>query len=229
MIAIDALALIRLLQFASPALPVGAYSYSQGMESAIEDGIVRDAGSAESWIRDVLWYSVGSFEAPVLWRMFAALEANDYAELARWNSIFRAGRETAELRAETLQMGHALGSLIKDLALFENADVRALYGIGALTFPATFSFAAHHTGMGNSAALIAYLWSWLENQVMAALKAIPLGQSACQRMLAAIGAGLPGIARAAMQSSDDDLSNFAPGLAIASSRHETQYSRIFRS
>lgn len=229
MIALDALSLIRLLQLASPALPVGAYSYSQGMESAIEDGIVKDAASAASWIRDVLMFSVGSFEAPVLWRMHIALEASDNAGFAHWNSVFRAGRETAELRAETLQMGHALDSLMKELPLFDKKDIEKLHELGALTFPATFSFAAHRMGIDKSAALIAYLWSWLENQMMAALKAIPLGQSAGQRLLAAIGAELPAIAQQAMCSNDDELSNFAPGLAIASSRHETQYSRIFRS
>ncbi len=229
MIALDALGLIRLLQLASPALPVGAYSYSQGLESAIESGIVKDAGSAEAWIRDILRYSMGSFEAPLWWRMSRALADDNFAELARWNAAFRAGRETAELRTETLQMGHALTALIKDLAFCDQQDIVQLEGIGALTFPATFSFAAHHMAVDPYAALVAYLWSWLENQVLAALKAIPLGQSAGQRMLAAVGAGLPETARRATQMSDDELSNFAPGLALASSRHETQYSRLFRS
>ncbi|HWP86899.1 MAG TPA: urease accessory UreF family protein, partial [Burkholderiales bacterium] len=102
-------------------------------------------------------------------------------------------------------------------------------GIGALTYPAVYAFAAHHMHVEREPALVGYLWSWLENQVMAALKAVPLGQSAGQRMLAGIGADLPAIAQRAMQLSDDDLTNFSPGLAIASSRHETQYSRLFRS
>jgi urease accessory protein len=225
----EPLALARLLQLASPTLPVGAYSYSQGLESAIEDGIVKDAGSAESWVRDVLSFSVGSFELPLLWRMSAALADADMARFELWNSTFRAGRETAELRSETLQMGHSLSRLMNDLPFCGEQDLENLRGVGALTFPAAFSFAAHHMGVDRHAALIAYLWSWLENQVMAALKAIPLGQSAGQRMLAAIGAELAETAQRAMQLGDDELSNFAPGLAIASSRHETQYSRIFRS
>src|SRR5829696_6046851 len=97
----DLLALTRLLQLASPTLPVGAYSYSQGLEYAIEARSVTDARTAEIWIRDVLEFSLGSFEAPLLWRMLTALNANDYAALARWNTLFRSGRETAELRAET--------------------------------------------------------------------------------------------------------------------------------
>ena len=229
MMALDMLGLTRLLQLASPTLPVGAYSYSQGLEPAIEDGSVADAASAEAWIRDVLEFSVGSFEAPLLWRMSGALARDDYADLARWNTLFRSGRETAELRAETLQMGHALVALLKDLPYCSSDDVARLQRVGALTFPATFAFAAHHMHVERESALVAYLWSWLENQVMAALKAVPLGQSAGQRMLASMGAGLPDIAHRATSLADDELTNFAPGLAIASSRHETQYSRLFRS
>jgi len=229
MIAIDPLGLTRLLQLASPTLPVGAYSYSQGLEAAIEDGMVTNAGTAECWIRDVLRYSVGSFEAPLLWRMFAALAEDDVTEFRRWNALFSAGRETAELRAETLQMGHALARLIDDLPFGDAQQREKLRAIDGLTFPAAFSFAAHHMGIDRHAALVAYLWSWLENQVMAALKAIPLGQSAGQRMLVAIGAELPEIALRATQLGENELSNFAPVLAIVSSRHETQYSRLFRS
>ncbi len=229
MIAIDALGLTRLLQLASPALPVGAYSYSQGLETAIDHGLVTDAASATGWILDILRFSLGSFEAPLLWRMSGALEEDDFILFAHWNTTFRAGRETAELRTETLQMGHALRALIKELPCCGADDIGRLDGAGALTFPAAFSFAAHHMAVDRHAALVGYLWSWLENQVMAALKAIPLGQSAGQRMLAAIGAQLPEAAQRAMQLGDDELSNFAPGLAIVSSRHETQYSRLFRS
>jgi len=225
----DMLGLTRLLQLASPTLPVGAYSYSGGLESAIEDGIVTDAHTAEMWIRHVLDFSLGSFEVPLLFRMMEALEANDYTALARWNTLFRSGRETAELRTETLQMGHALVTLLKDLPFCSADEVAELHGIGALTYPAVYAFAAHHMHVEREPALVGYLWSWLENQVMAALKTVPLGQSAGQRMLAGIGAELPAIEQRAMQLEDHDLTNFSPGLAIASSRHETQYSRLFRS
>jgi urease accessory protein len=228
-VTLDLLGLTRLLQLASPTLPVGAYSYSGGLESAIEDGIVTDARTAQAWIRDVLEFSVGSFEAPLLSRMLAALDEDDYAQLARWNTLFRSGRETAELRTETLQMGHALVTLLKDLPFCSEQEIEKLRGIGELTYPAVYAFAAHYMQVDRSAALVGYLWSWLENQVMAALKAVPLGQSAGQRMLASIGADLPQIAQRASQLDDDELTNFAPGLAIASSRHETQYSRLFRS
>ena len=226
---LDMLGLTRLLQLASPTLPVGAYSYSQGLETAIDDGIVTDARTAEIWIRDVLDFNLASFEVPLLWRMFGALDADDYGALKPRNTLFRSGRETAELRTETLQMAHALLTLLKDLPFCSADDIAKLNDIGVLTFPAVYAFAASHMQVERDAALIGYLWSWLENQVMAALKAVPLGQSAGQRMLAGIGAGLPEVAQRATRLHDDELTNFAPGLAIVSSRHETQYSRLFRS
>ena len=147
MIAMDPLALTRLLQLASPTLPVGAYSYSQGLESAIEDGIVKDAGSAASWIRDVLRFSVGSFEAPLLWRMSGALADDDYAEFARWNTLFRSGRETAELRAETLQMGHALIALLKDLPFCNTSGSRTAAQYRRADFSSGIQFCrAWHAG-----------------------------------------------------------------------------------
>jgi urease accessory protein len=226
---LDALGLTRLLQLASPALPVGAYSYSGGLESAIEDGMVVDAASAERWIGDVLEFSLATYEAPILWRLLQALRDGDDVGFLRWNAIFRAGRETAELRAETLQMGRALKMLMADLPFGDAAALELLERAGALTFPAAFAFAAHHMKVDAQAAVLGYLWGWLENQVMAALKASPVGQTAGQKMLASLGARLPAIAESAMQLEDDQLCNFAPGLAIASSRHETQYSRLFRS
>ena len=177
----------------------------------------------------MLEHSVGSFEAPLLWRMSGALQAGDFEMFLSWNAVFRAGRETAELRAETLQMGGALKKLLTDLAFCDATQMTALEQAAPLTFPAAFAFAAHHMQIDANAALLAYLWSWLENQVMATLKAMAVGQTAGQKILLTLGAQLPRIAESAMTLADDDLSNFAPGLAIASSRHEMQYSRIFRS
>lgn len=205
------MSLARLLQLASPALPVGAYSYSQGLEAAIEAGIVRDAASAEQWIADVLEFSVAPMEAPVLWKLMHGEHVNEW---------FLASRETAELRAETLQMGHSLCRLLAQLELKDLPD-------GEVAFPTAFAIAVRHWNIEPRAALVAYLWSWLENQVMAAVKAVPLGQTAGQHILLRLGNDLERIAERA--SSTDDLSNFAPGLAVLSSRHETQYSRLFRS
>jgi len=225
----SALSLARLLQLASPTLPVGAYSYSQGLESACEAGAVHDAASAERWIADALHFGVARMEAPVWCRLHAAWRAGDAREAARWNDWFIATRETAELRAETLQMGWSLRQLIAELGEFEAAARAPLDALADTSFPAAWTYAAAHWGIAPQDALLAYLWSWLENQVMAAVKAVPLGQTDGQRMLARLGRGLGEAAAAALAAEDAALANFTPGLAIACSRHETQYSRLFRS
>lgn len=223
------MALARLLQLASPALPVGAYSYSQGLESAVESGAITDAVGAGRWIGDALALSLAKFEAPAWCRLYAAWAAPDHAEVRRLDEWFRVTRETAELRAETLQMGYSLRRLCVELREFEPAPLGQLAAIGEIAFPTAFTFAAVQWEIPSRDALIAYLWSWLENQVMAALKAVPLGQTDGQRLLSRLGGGLAAIADEAMAAEDAMLANFAPGLAIASSRHETQYSRLFRS
>ena len=202
--------LTRLLQLASPTLPVGAYSYSQGLESAVEAGIVTNAASAEAWIADVLSFSVANCEAPVLWRMMHGEPLN---------AFFVASRETAELRAETLQMGHSLCRLLQELNV---ADVPE----GEVAFPTAFALAVKSWELEPRQALVAYLWSWLENQVMAAIKSVPLGQSAGQRILLSLGARLEAIA---VRAQTAEPLNFVPGLAELSAKHETQYSRLFRS
>ena len=223
------LALARLLQLASPALPVGAYSYSQGLEAAVDAGIVHDAASAGSWIADVLAYAVARLEAPVWWRLHAAWAEGDIERAAYWNELLCSSRESAELRAETLQMGYSLQRLLIEAGDFDQASLAQLRQLPDITFPAAFSFAVVKWQIPARSALIAYLWAWLENQVMAALKSVPLGQTDGQRLLLALAARLPGIADSACTTTDDDLCNYAPGFAILCSRHETQYSRLFRS
>jgi urease accessory protein len=223
------LALARLLQLASPTLPVGAYSYSQGLEAAVEAGLVRDAASAEAWIGDVLAYTVARLEAPLWWRLHTAWSAGDTERVVHWNDIFRSTRESAELRAETLQMGYSLQRLLLELGEFDDKSLAQLRGVADIAFPAAFAFAVVQWGIPARSALIAYLWAWLENQVMAALKSVPLGQTDGQRLLLSLAALLPAIADEASTLGDDDLCNYAPGFAILCSRHETQYSRLFRS
>jgi urease accessory protein len=205
--------LAKLLQLASPTLPVGAYSYSGGLEAACDEGIVTDAASAQRWIGDVLEFSVARMEIPMVLRMMKDQD---------WNEFFLASRETAELRAETAQMGYSLNRLFKDLGLGE-------VPVEEPSFPAAFAYAAAQWKIEPEAALQAYLWAWIENQVMAAVKAVPLGQTDGQRILLALGNRIEELAKKAMQMKDEDLGNFAPGLALLSARHETQYSRLFRS
>jgi urease accessory protein len=206
------MSLARLLQLASPTLPVGAYSYSQGLESAIDAGYVTDAGTAQDWIGDILELSVARMEAQVL-------RAQITSPTQERNDFFVATRETAELRAETLQMGQSLARLLADLGV--------PVAIQEPAFPTAFALAVRHWKVEPHEAVVAYLWSWLENQVMAAIKALPLGQTAGQKMLLSLGERLDALAD--LQLAETAWSNFTPGLAYLSAQHETQYSRLFRS
>lgn len=212
------MSLARLLQLASPALPVGAYTYSQGLEWAVEAGMVKDEATALQWIADQLEWNLGRFEAPLLARMMAASDA----ARAELDAQYLASRETAELRAETLQMGHSLRKLLDDLGLEIAVPPQP-------TFACVWSALAAHWQIAPAEALTAWLWSWAENQTMAALKAVPLGQAAGQRILLSIGGRIPALVERALQLDEENTSNFAPGFAIACARHETQYSRLFRS
>lgn len=219
-------ALARLLQLASPALPVGAYSYSQGLEAAVDAGIVTDAATARRWIEDVLEHAVSKMEAPVLARVLRAWKSGDAPAAARWNAFFLASRETAELRAETVQMGYSLARLLADLG---GDGGERLGAIDEISYPTAFAAAAAAWNIDEPGALRAYLWAWVENQVMAAVRAVPLGQTDGQRLLLALGERIDPLAERAAALDDEALSNFAPGLAMLSCRHETQYSRLFRS
>ena len=224
------LALSRLLQLASPALPVGAYTYSQGLEWAVESGIITDEASASRWIGDLLEHGIGRYEAPLLTRLMAAWQNDEAGEISRLNGEFLASRESAELRAETVQMGFSLNRLIRDLrdpALSTVANTLA--PLPEIAFPTGWAGVAAAWQIDAESATAAYLWSWAENQVMAALKAVPLGQAAGQRLLAALGASIPNVAVNAQNLPEIAWSNFTPAFAIACARHETQYSRLFRS
>jgi urease accessory protein len=225
----EARRLVRLLQLASPALPVGGYSYSQGLEWAVETRVVHDQPSAARWISGVLNGSVAGFEAPLLVRLLRCWRAGDREGVARWNEIHLAARETAELRAEALQMGYSLKGLVLELGILPAPMARALHALEPASYPAAWSAACAGWEIDEQATLTTYAWSWLENQVLSALKLVPLGQVAGQALLLELGAALPGVVETARALDDDELSNFAPGLTIASSRHETQYSRLFRS
>lgn len=221
--------LARLLQLASPALPVGAFSYSQGLEAAADAGLVCDEASALRWILDVLEHPVGRCEAPLLAGMMRCWRVEDASSAEELNALFLATRETAELRAETLQMGYSLIQLLASLNVFAHDRLARVRAVRDPTFPVVFGFAADSWAIPVPEALVAYLWSWTENQAMAAMKTIPLGQAAGQRILFAAGARLDAVAARAMVIGPGEISSFAPMLSIQSSRHETQYSRLFRS
>jgi urease accessory protein len=223
------LALTRLLRLASPALPVGAYSYSQGLETAVERGWVSDEASIGAWVADVLAFNLARFEGPVLCRLHAAWKREELEAVAHWNQRFLAGRETAELRAETCQMGYSLRALFESTGEFAEARMARLREIESPAFPAVFAFAAAEWQIEPGDMLAGYLFSWAENQVSAAMKTMRIGHVAAQRILAHVALRLPGLAAQAQRVDDEAFSNFTPALAIASCMHETQDSRMFRS
>lgn len=223
------LALTRLLQLASPALPVGAYSYSQGLEWAVEAGTVKDETGALAWIGDQLEWNLGRYEALLLLRMLAAWSAGDADAALAIDDEYLATRETAELRAETLQMGYSMKRLLHELGDFQQSLLDDIAVAPAPTLAYVWTCAASVWQIPPQDALTAWLWSWAENQTMAALKAVPLGQAAGQRLLQEIGRRLPAVVECALGLAEDGYSNFAPGFAIACCNHETQYTRLFRS
>jgi urease accessory protein len=221
--------LISVLHLASPQLPVGGFAYSQGLEAAVEACLVTDAASASAWVSGVLGSSLARFEAPLLARLVAAWESGQATDVERLNGLFAASRETSELLDETGRVGRALGIWLLDLGVAGEEESGILDRLKPLTYPAAFACAAAALGLGPEDTVTVYLWVWLENQVMAAVKLVPLGQTAGQRLLLDLGPGLPAIAQRALELPESEWSSMAPGLAILSSRHETQYSRLFRS
>jgi len=220
----NAASLLHLLQFASPALPIGGYSYSQGLEAAIEEGRVHDAITAHAWLVRYLDEVLACWDAPLLWRLLRAFAARDAAAIDTWSACFLASRDTAELRAETVQMGYSLTRLIADLGV---ADVGLLGD--EVSLPAAYACAVDALGIPHEEALLAMLFSWAENQVLVCVKSVPLGQVAGQRLLLSLRPDIERAAVTARTLPDADLSNWSPGLSMLSMRHEVQHGRLYRS
>ncbi len=225
----QATALLHLLQLASPSLPIGAYSYSQGLEAALERGLVKDESSARAWITQSLHEMVARFEAPILWRLLQAFEARDAEQVVMWSERFLAARDTSEFRAETVQMGYSLAKLAIDLKLDEGDLKAILDSLAEVPLPTAMAYAAVALKVPHDASLLAMLFSWAENQVLVCVKSVPLGQVAGQRLLLSLQPDIEHAAQRAQQLEDDELSNWLPGLSLLSMQHEVQYSRLYRS
>ena len=225
-------ALIRLLHLASTMLPVGAFSYSQGLEWAVESGAIRDRADAERWIFDVLRWSVGRFEAPLLVAAYRAwIDSND-AEAVELDALMAATRESRELLAETVQLGYSLRRWCQDAGAVDSGWLARIECIENPSWPVMFAAVAAAWKINARAMVTTYLWAWLENQVSAAIRAVPLGHTDGQKILLAAAPVLDRVGDDAMALSLQPRENWStqcPGLAIASSCHETQYSRLFRS
>lgn len=219
-------ALLRLLQLASPAFPIGAYAYSQGLEWAVESGVVRDEADATQWIVGQLQANLARLDVPVLARLHASWQTNDTNAVEEWSAFLYASRESAELRAESRQTGRSTAQALVSLGLTEAAAWVAQPQASVATL---FALAAARWSIPVASLALAYLWAWTENQAACAIKLVPLGQTAGQRILAAAIEVIPRAVTAGLTVADDDIGYIAPALAIACARHETQYSRLFRS
>jgi len=218
-------AMLNLLRLVSPSLPVGTFSYSRGLETAIARGLVHDEASAQDWILGTLEHFYALLDGALFWRMMAALTAEDRAGFLRHDAWLRASRESGELQLEDLRMGKALMRLLSDLDVAPVKD----YAGRDLSYPAAFALAARHWNIAEKPALRGLMWSVLESQVGAAMRLVPLGQTAGQRIMIE---GIGTIERGAAQAerlADDEIGNAAIGMAMASAWHEVQYTRLFRS
>lgn len=215
---------LRLMQLISPTLPVGSFAYSQGLEYAVDTGWVSNEEKAGAWIKGQINNTLSSLDIPVMQRLYHAWQVNDLETVMYWNSWLLAAREAKELRDEDNQLGQALLRLINDLEMNFPVDDDIEWSYAAI-----FSYAAMTWKITSEEMANGFLWAWCENQVAAAVKLIPLGQTAGQRILSDVLKVIPEAAEKTINVSDDDIGMLAPGIAIASALHETQYSRLFRS
>jgi urease accessory protein len=221
--------LLQLLWLASPALPVGGFSYSEGLEAAIESGAVHDESSAAAWLLDQMHLSLGRSELPLLAQAIAAWTAHDAGRIADLNAWTLTTRETSELRRQAEQMGRSMHEWLRQRAPADARLATLAQLAPAPTWSIAFALAAAQSGADPRDALLAFGFGWAENMVQAALKAMSLGQSGGQRILGALAAALPAVVDAALALPDGERQAFTPMLAVLSSQHETQYSRLFRS
>ena len=226
----DAPTLLRLMWLASPALPVGGFSYSEGLEAAVEAGHVHDEASAGDWLLQQLQLTLARADGPAVAQAARAWRAGDLARVAALNTWVQTSRETAEMRLQAEQMGRSLGEWLKNGEQAGDPRIAQLAALApAPTWPVAFALATVLAGADEESALVAHAFGWAENMVQAAMKAVPLGQSAAQRMLARLAAAVPGAVQQAAACADGAQQAFAPMLAVLSAQHETQYSRLFRS
>lgn len=227
--------LLPLLWLASPALPVGGFAYSEGLEAAVDHGLVTDEASAAGWLSGQLRLNVERAELPVLARAVAAWRTGDLATLRALNDWVLTSRESAELRLQTVQMGRSLLDWLRGLNPGDcpgpaSATRWSALGDEPPTWPLAWALAASGTSADTRCLLLAFGFGWCETMAQAAVRAVPLGQAAGQRLLGRLAGELSAsVDRALAIATGGQPQAFAPMLAVLSARHETQYSRLFRS
>jgi urease accessory protein len=220
--------LLQLIWLASPALPVGGFSYSEGLEAGVDHAGVATETIARDWLVDQLHLSLARGDLAAIAQAIPAWRTGDLPRVRQLNDWVLQTRETSELRAQAEQMGR---SLLDWLRNHDGANLAHIEACARMqpTYPVAFALAASQTEASVRDCLLAYAFGWAENMMQAAIKSVPLGQSAGQRMLARLAQAIPAAVESAMQLPDDERQAFSPMLAILSSQHETQYSRLFRS
>jgi len=215
---------LRLMQLISPTLPIGSFAYSQGLEYAVDAGWVNNEEQTRQWIRGQIKNTLSSLDIPVMQRIYYAWQSNDYETVIYWNKWLLAAREAKELHDEDMQLGKALLRLLKGLNInFPITDDVEW------SYVAIFSYLSVQWNIPFVEAANGFLWAWSENQVAAAIKVVPLGQTAGQSILSEVLKDIPDAVEQSLACDDDEIGMLAPGVAIASALHETQYSRLFRS
>jgi urease accessory protein len=225
---LSATSLLQLIWLASPALPIGGFSYSEGLEAAVDKALVSNEAQAIDWLLDQLHLTQSRADLPVLAQAIHAWRNEDLPRVRELNDWLLQTRETHELRAQTVQMGR---SLLVWLQNHHTVSSEQLAQCAALepSYPIAFALAAAGTQAGVRECVLTCAFGWAENMVQAAIKSVPLGQSAGQRILARLAQDIPAAVEHALELNDHERQAFAPMLAILSSQHETQYSRLFRS
>ncbi|MET1078537.1 MAG: urease accessory UreF family protein [Pseudomonas sp.] len=219
-----------LLRLASPQLPIGGYSYSQGLEMAVEQARVHDAETAFVWVSDQLRLNLARFEAPLLLAHCRAAAAADWPELLSLDEEHRASRETRELQQESRQMGYSLQQLLSGLPELDDTARGLLENRAAPPGLAlAWALAARAWSIAPADALAAWLWGWLENQLAVLMKTLPLGQQAAQRLTSRLLPCLQQAQEHCCALPPGHWGSAAFGLALVSMAHERQYSRLFRS
>lgn len=220
------LASLRLWQLISPTLPIGAYAYSQGLEYAIDAGWVENEYDTLNWLGGILNHTLARLDLPLLQRLYHAWHDNNINDVVYWNQHLLASRESTELLAEDQHLGEALRVILAGLDVIQANEWNRTHNPAYATM---FALGARYWDIPLHDAMRGYCWAWCENQVAAAIKLIPLGQSAGQRILSELMSSIVDATTLATQLNDDEIGASTPGLAIASALHETQYSRLFRS